>query len=75
MNWLDSTNDESVLRIFTRLLDAEKIKYTTYKTDNESDETIIDVELNEYISSTYLDYLFRTLKITYGGKNNENNKN
>lgn len=70
MNWLDTTNDESVLRIFTRLLDAEKIKYTICK-PVDLDETIIEVELNECISSSYLDYLFRTLKITYGGKNNE----
>ena len=59
-----------MLRIFTTILNAEKIKYATYKADDDSDEIFIQVEstVDSPVPKSYLDYLFRMLKITYGGK-------
>ena len=70
LNWIEATNDQSVIKIFTRLLMFQGITYNLNQIIGE-DMVTINVDLKENnITWQYLDYLFRFVKITYGGKEN-----
>lgn len=71
MNWIEAMNDQSVIMIFTRLLMSQGITYSLNQIIGE-DMVTIDIDLKENnVTWQYLDYLFRFVKITYGGKENE----